>query len=491
VKKQNIALIGVMLLSYYASAQHPPDTMWTNIYVDGYESYGCSVQQTTDGGFIATGYTVQSGSLFGDVYLVKTDARGDTLWTRAIGGNSDDYGDEVKLTDDGGYIVVGVTDPPGVMYGDIYLIKTDANGDTLWTRSYGEPENSDFGSSVAQTLDGGYIVAGNVNPDNNTCYIHLMKTDADGDTIWTKTFTDSEGQGNSVIQLQDGNYIITGIVWPLCEGKVFLMKIDENGDTLWNRTYGGDAPLSDDSGNSVQQTQDGGFIIAGSTVSYGAGANDVYLIKTDSEGDTLWTKTYGGYYNEYGRSVDQTYDGGYIITGYTQSFSTVMWYDLYLIRTDSLGDTLWTCTFGDSGIGDVDMGRSVQQTEDGGFIVAGSTRSYTPDTSNRLWLLRLRWDGVLVGDIGLIQPQEFTLYPAYPNPFNSKTRLVFSLPMPINVILNVYDINGREVVKLADGYRSAGEYEAVFDGSGLASGIYFTRFTAGNFSQTRKMLLVK
>ena len=486
-------VISLLLLPFTVFAQHPPDTLWTNVYVNGYKSYGQSVHQTTDGGFIAAGHTTPSTSFYSDVYLVKTDAFGDTVWTRTFGGNLSDKGYDVKQTDDSGYIVVGYIRPPGEVFTDVYLIKTDENGDEIWAHNYGE-DDGDIGYSAIQTLDGGYMVTGYVNIiSSDQCYIFLMRTDADGDTVWTRTFDNyyMQGKGWDVIRTQDGNYVAAGQTWPTGNGNVFLMKFDDNGDTLWMRNYGGDLL---EFGNSVKQTQDGGFIIAGGSKSYGEGQYDVYLIRTDSEGDTLWTRTYGGYLDDFGHCLDITFDGGYIIAGMSESFVALGIDDLYLIRTDEYGDTLWTSTYGDSGDGDIDWGYSVEQTTDGGFIVAGKTQSYTNPYS-RMWLLRFRWDGVLVEDWKEIQPVGFQLLPAYPNPFNAQTTIPFTLDRAGKVKIDVFDITGRSVgvqyIESLQTWFSAGYHEVVWNAEGMSSGVYLVRMIGDSYSQTQKLLLIK
>jgi len=179
--------------------------------------------------------------------------------------------------------------------------------------------------------------------------------------------------GYSVEQTQDGGYIIAGYTYSFGAGEedadVYLIKTDAYGNVEWTKTYGGS---SYDYGNSVQQTQDGGFIIAGATYSFGAGGCDVYLIKTDAYGNVEWTNTYGGSDYDGGYSVQQTKDGGYIIAGYTCSFGA-SGCDVYLIKTNANGNVEWTKTYGGS---DLDKGYSVQQTQDGGFIIAGYTYSF-------------------------------------------------------------------------------------------------------------------
>jgi len=334
--------------------------------------YGTSVVQTTDGGYTITGITYSYGAGIDDVYLIKTDSVGDTLWTRTFGGSDLDYGRSGVQTTDGGYIVTGGTTSYGAGDHDVYLIKTDSNGDTLWTRTFGGFD-LDWSSSVAQSSDLGYIITGaTYSYGAGFDDVYLIKTDSNGDALWTRTFggTGSE-YGTSVCQTTDEGYIITGgtASYGASDHDVYLIKTDSVGDTLWTRTFGG---IDYDYGTSVVQTTDGGYVITGGTQSYGAGSGDVYLIKTDSNGDTLWTRTFGGIYNDWGSSVTQCSDLGYIITSRTESYGAGS-YDVYLIKTDSTGDTLWTRTFG--GIND-DWGSSVAQCSDLGYIVTGWTESY-------------------------------------------------------------------------------------------------------------------
>ena len=341
----------------------------TFVFSQGWEKtyghyFGTSVQQTIDGGYIVTGVT-ETFSSSGDVFLIKTNGNGDTLWTKTYGGNDDDIGYSVQQTTDSGYIITGRTHSYGNGQTDLYIIKTDSIGDTLWTKTYGG-NNGDQGNSVQQTFDGGYIITGNTI-DDSTFYlgVYLIKTDSIGDTLWTKTFGDSEG--NSVQQTTDGGYIITGVKGVNTGNRdVYLIKTNGNGDTLWTKTYGGNYH---DIGNSVQQTTDGGYIITGLTKIYSS--SDVFLIKTNGNGQTLWTKTYGGNYGDQGNSVQQTNDGGYIITGH-KGINTGN-RDVYLIKTNGNGDTLWTKTYGGQNIC---YGTSVQQTTDGGYIITGDSTNY-------------------------------------------------------------------------------------------------------------------
>ncbi len=341
--------------------------------------WGHSVAQTTDDGYIIAGETHSFGVDYSDIYLVKTDAAGDTMWTRTYGGASYDYGYSVAQTADGGYVIVGYTYSFGAGQSDVYLVKTDASGDTMWTRAYGGTSR-DCGYSVAQTADGGYVITGwtdSFGAGWNDAW--LIKTDASGDTMWTRTF-DGALVGRSVAQTADGGYVITGHAENASSNDAWLLKTDASGGTIWTRTFGG---ADWDEGRSVRQTADGGFVITGGTYSFGAGQSDVYLVKTDASGDTMWTRTYGGGGWDEGYSVTQTTDNGYVIAGRTKSFGAGG-NDVWLIKTDAWGDTVWTRTFGGA---DWDEGCSVTQTTDNGYVIAGYTYSFGAGASD-VWLIK-------------------------------------------------------------------------------------------------------
>jgi hypothetical protein len=282
--------------------------------------------------YIIAGYS----NSFGDsnqVYLIKTDSLGDTLWTRTYGGVSDDRGMSVHQTTDEGFVIAGWTYSFG-SNAQVYLIKTDSLGYTLWTRTYGEALH-DRGYSVEQTQDRGYIVCGEGNSSVAYDPVYLIKTDSLGDTLWTRTYGETWYEGRSVQQTQDGGYIIAGIRGFLGI-YVYLVKTDSIGDTLWSKQYQWEEAAK---GYSVQQTQDRGYIVAGWAL-HMEGAYEYYyfyLVKTDSLGDTLWTRTYGMGMTEGARSVQQTMDGGYILVGSSGDYGNG--WQVYLIKTDADGNT--------------------------------------------------------------------------------------------------------------------------------------------------------
>ena len=255
---------------------------------------------------------------------------------------------------------------------DFWLVKTDSNGNKQWDKTFGGT-GYDTANSVQQTSDGGYIIAGN----------RLVKADSNGNEQWNKTIG-----GRYIQQTADSGYILAGNTRSYGAGKsdFWLVKTDSCGNEQWNKTFGGSG---EDEAWSVQRTNDGGYIITGETKSYGAGYGDVWLIKTDSLGNKQWNKTFGGDKCDRGNSVQQASDGGYIIAGYTKSYGAGK-EDVWLIKTDSLGNKQWDKTFGGSSY---DKGWAVRQTSDGGYIITGYTWSYGAGKAD-VWLIKVKGEAV-------------------------------------------------------------------------------------------------
>lgn len=363
--------------------------MPTFLFSQGWEkTYGFgtgnSVEQTIDGGFIVIGSGYNTGQC---TFMIKTDQHGDTLWTKHHSVNTRELFPSGHQTADGGYVITGLTDLTDSFYSDVFLLKTDFKGDTLWSKVYGG-DKDDVGLSIQQTEDGGYIITGWSESFSSTHNVYLIKTDSIGELMWDKTYgDDNQNTGRSVQQTNDGGYFITGSTYIAGSGFawVSLIKTDSIGDILWTSIYDDE---EEDFGESGQQTNDGGFIITGSTE---ASNNilDILLMKTFINGEIDWVRTYGeSSKQERGSCVKQTNDGGYIITGTkkTDNYS----YDVYLIKTDSFGDTLWTRTFGGD---NWDGGSSVQQTTEGGYIITGV---YQNESDVRfVYLIKTNEDGII------------------------------------------------------------------------------------------------
>jgi hypothetical protein len=390
-----LSLLSVSLVALFTQYAHAA-VRFARTYGGMSDDRAFSVQQTSDGGYIVAGSTYSFGAGDYDIFLIKTDANGNIQWAKTYGGTDGDIAWSVQQTLDGGYIVAGWTNSFGAGGVDVFLIKTDANGNIQWAKTYGGT-GYDLAYSVQQTSDGGYIAASWTDSFGAGIWdIFLIKTDANGNIQWAKTYGGTgEDLVSSVQQTSDGGYILAGWTTSFGAGSsdFFLIKTDANGNLQWAKTYGG---ISHDAAYSVQQTSDGGYIVAGYTFSFGAGNYDFFLIKTDANGNIIWAKTYGEAGYDLAYSVQQTSDGGYIVAGYTYSFGTGS-FDFLLIKTDASGNVQWAKTYG--GTGD-DGALSVQQTSDGGYIVAGYT-SYFSAGAVDIFLVKTDANGN-IGSCGIV-----------------------------------------------------------------------------------------
>ena len=484
-----ITLLTALLFTQYTFAQFP-EIDWDRTYGGTNDDAAFSVQQTLDGGFVFAGYTQSFGADSNDVYLVKTDSLGNIDWYRLYGGEDYDDAQSLRQTSDGGYIIAGRTASFGAGSIDMYVVKTNSQGDTIWTNTYGGV-TSDDAESVIQTSDRGYAIAGDFRLSYMDLYeMYLVKTDSLGDTLWTRTYGGPDDRtAHCIRQTSDGGYILVGDNTQSSGYDIYLVKTDCLGNLQWTGTYGGDET---DRARSVLQTLDGGYVVVGFTYSFGVGWSDVYVIKTDSLGDTLWTRTYGGYHYDYADEVQQTHDGNYIIVGGTLSYGAGD-YNLYMLKINTIGDTIWTMVYGGE---DSEYGRSVALTSDGGYIVSGEFRIYIPpyDYLTDALLVKTGPDTAVSGAPVIqwvSQPKDFILHPAYPNPFNPTTVLSFSLSQSDRISLEIYNVVGNRVAKLADGWYSAGIHRKTWIANDLPSGIYFARLSALNVQETRKLLLIK
>jgi hypothetical protein len=361
----------------------------------GNDDFGRDGMQTPDGGYIICASYNDPSSSF-DLWLIKLNETGDLQWENKIGGDEADHCFSFRPTTDGGYIGTGSSSSYTTAYSDVWLVKTDSMGNEQWNRTFGDDRN-DVGYDVKQTADGGYIIAGETqNVTSWADQLWLIRTDDMGLEQWNKTFGiwDEYDHGKSVQQTSDGGYIVAGITASYGAGAddIWLIKTDSTGNEQWNKTFGGD---DDDRAYSMLVTPDGGYIIVGETETFGLGGNfepDVWLIKTDSSGIEQWNRTYHYNVENRGQSIEQTADGGYIILGYT---GTVGWEDyskdVLLIKTNNIGDEEWNMSTG--GVDLYDAGISVNQTTDGGYLLVCRTKSY--GTGKRdVWILKVNETGV-------------------------------------------------------------------------------------------------
>ena len=421
---------------------------WSKTYGGTNYEIGSCIAQTSDGGYIITGYTDSYGAGNEDVWLIKTNADGEEEWNKTYGATSLDMGNCVQQTSDGGYIISADTKSFGAGGGDLWLIKTDENGNEEWSKTYGGTEN-EGNYFVIQTGDRGYIITGYITShDAEDSDVWLIKTDENGNEEWNRTYGGRGSDwGYSVCITEDGGYIITGFTNSLGSGQtdVWLIKTDENGNEEWSKSYGG---TENEWGRCVKQTSDGGYIITGYTRSYGiAGYPDVWLIKTDGNGNEIWSKTYGSTYEDFGQWVEQTSDGGYIITGYTDFFRNGK-RDVWLVKTDALGNEEWNRTYG--GI-DLDEGFGLVETSDGGYLIVGYTYNYGAGWGD-VWLIKD--SGADNPDIGDKDDENIL--------FNNNVAIFIAVSVSVAVSALVGRSLGQKIKQRQEKPREKEEWEGVF-----------------------------
>ncbi len=346
----------------------PPVKTFGKLFNRGSHDFIRSVEQDMDGGYVLAGNTMTGGEEYYDVWLLKFDINGNKLWDRTFGWKRNEYATTVQQTLDGGYILAGGSskDPYGGGEGDFLLIKTDHNGLEWWHKLYGD-EGYDQGNSVQQTSSGGYILAGWTSYCNNLgCYYgRLINTDANGNILWDKFYGSGGDLFYSVQQTSDGGYVAAGTTASHGDinSEFWLVKTDSGGNVVWEKTYGGIGEVA----YSVEQTNDGGYIMAG-VAQYPNGSNGNRLIKIDPSGNMQWSQMlYSPGIGSSACSVKQTSDGGYAVAG----SGTAAWSYSWLIKTDTYGNVMWDKFYWECIIKNV--ARSMKLTSDGGYVLAGYT----------------------------------------------------------------------------------------------------------------------
>jgi hypothetical protein len=388
-----ILVIFSVAMTIFSASRQVKDSEWGHIWGTSFGDYGKYVQQTSDGGYIVMGdrhTRPQNSEIDGrDVWLIKLNEQGKVEWEQTFnnpGGKYNSFSNGQQTTD-GGYIFTGGTSEKWSNSMIPWLVKTDASGEVVWERTYQTPECR-IGYFVQQTLDYGYVLVTSTFSGSGE-EIVMLKTDSQGELEWEKVFYELRGQAYCVRQTSDGGYIITGER----DGSALLLKTDDRGKLLWEKSYGGKL-----SGRTfcVQQVSDRGYVLAGYRRKNGepglSPPGDLWLIRTDSDGKELWNKSYGsdsGY--DVANCVQETTDGGFVVTGqYTSGSNSES--QLWLIKTNDSGDIIWEKRPVRRGCD----GYWVEQTLDGGYIVTGDFGKFRPSLDNLyrsdLWVFKVKPD---------------------------------------------------------------------------------------------------
>ena len=361
------------------------DDKWINVFGGNKIDQCFSVIQTKDQEYVTVGWTSSFGSGSTDVWLIKTDINGNHIWNKTLGGEKRDRGLSIQQTPDEGYIICGFTESYGNGFYDLWIIKTDENGEEIWNKTYGGGDY-DYGLSIKITQDNNYIVTGYTSSFGSlNCNVWLIKIDLDGNILWDSRFGGLLCEsGFEVLEIDDG-YIISGYTESFGNGgyDAWVIKTNKTGNLIWEKTYGGEF---EDVVRSIKETSDGGYILAGWTESIGSGNKDLWIYKIDENGNVIWEKTYGGILDEGAYSIQKTNDNNFIIAGYADKQGLD---DLLLTKIDQSGNKIWEKTYG--GILE-EQGHDVKQTVDGGYIIGGWTKSFGAGQED-VWLVKTDQNG--------------------------------------------------------------------------------------------------
>jgi len=394
------------------------------------------IQETRDGGYIVAGITESFGAGDEDFWVLKLRSSGNIEWQRTYGGSSRDSSRSIQQTSDGGYIIAGATESFGAGDADIWILKLTSSGDIEWQRTYGGTHWDGF-PDIKEAKDGGYVVAGGTESFGAGDWdFWILKLTSSGDIEWQRAYGGSLRDGYCHLQAtSDGGYIVAGFTESFAVGvrDFWILKLTSAGDIEWQQTYGGSRW---EGVNAIQLTNDGGYIVAGLTMEFGQVGN-FWILKLASSGDIEWQRAFGGAFMDYPWSIQQTSDGGYVVTGYTESFDqTERWLDISVLKLTSAGDIDWEETYG--GGGD-DAAWGIQQTSDGGYIVAGYYGGANLGAGYDLIILKLDPNGDIGPDCGLLGSPDNSVNETSYSPSDTSV-----IPMNTNVIPQNTDVSPQD-----------------------------------------------
>lgn len=486
--KGNAALLIAMILSFTSFAQ----VKFEKVYGSTGYDYGYSVTQMYDTGYAIVGTTTSFGSGSTDMYLLKTNSLGVAIGQKTFGGINIDQAYSVKSTIDSGLVIAGYTNSFGFGGYDMYVVKTDKNCDTIWTKTYGGT-NWDFAYSIEQTTDSGYIIAGGTYSNGSGSEdMFLVKTTSAGDTLWTKTFGGTnDDEAKSVKQTSDGGYILTGFSKSFGDlnGDIFVVKTDNMGNMLWTYTYQG---LLDDFSYDVLEDNTGaGYIIGGETKSLALGFQGI-IIRLTTSGSLIGASTiYGAAANDGINAITQTADGRFATMGYTNSYGAGA-SDFAFYLENPIGSFVRSLTYGGMRM---DKGYCIKNTFDGGFIICGSSVSFS--TFEHIYLIKTDSLGVSSGTvvnvltgIGSSYSNSLNSIGVFPNPANDAFSIRINEKIKSDFIVSISDILGRTVFSKSLDARAVNEV-IIFNTEQFQSGIYVINIVADNYAAKEKLIIHK
>jgi hypothetical protein len=457
----------LLLLSALGHAQ----VTFEKVYMLGYHQSAKEVLPTSDGGYLIAAMTRTTIAGDSDLFIVKTNSMGDIMWTKQYGGNMPEYPNGMLALDDGGFFILGYTRSYGAGHNDSWLVKINASGDMEWSKTFGGP-GDDEAKEIIKASDGNYVFVGRTNYSGGNNYDGLLtKIDASGNEMWTKYYGGSNYENTRCVkQCSDGGFILIGQTMSSGAGgsDIYLVRTNSNGDVVWTKTYGG--PLEDD-GNWILANSDGTFTLTAETTSYGSGDFDVQAMKVTSDGSVIWNKFYGGDKKDVSKTIRYTNDGGYIIGAISRSFGWIN-PEMWLVKIDGDGNTQWTKEYG---LWYHDHCHSAMQVADGGYISVG----HQVDVNDvaHIYLVKTNSAGL----IGIDEMTSAKSFSVYPNPSSGIFNIASSATMQSVIIT---DVLGNNIKTIAADDRSLR-----IDLAGKPKGAYMVTVQSGKSILTKKIVL--
>ena len=420
-------------------------TTFERTYSDSGITNAYDIIATYDGGYAVTGFKTCSSFGCLDFFLLKLDSLGNVEWVRLYDGfGFDDLPYSLIQTTDSGYVMAGYSSTPPNLGVNVRLLKVDKNGNELWDRNYGGT-GCERGWDVEQTFDGGFIIATQADTGGtcNEIQIELIKTDALGIIEWqTQYHNAGQGRAVAVKQTADSGFVCTGVtnfmITATSGEDVFLLKTDKNSNEQWVKFYGNEGS---ERGEDVIIASDGGFVVVGHTQGFfNSNLIATYIIKTNNIGDTLWTKVHEKDDQNVAYSIIEDIDNNYVLTGYTSLTSNS---SLYLLKINSVdGSKIWEKTFKDTPSSNTGA-RSIALAHDGGYIMCGIT-----SPSAQVYVVKTDTAGLIVG-INEVTPTTTSTVNVYPNPFNNYTTIDLSEILESNpsITVSLIDLTGKGLFK--------------------------------------------
>ncbi len=511
------ALILILFSTTWVLNAQSPGIQWQKSLGGGNTEIGNTIVQTSDGGYIVAGTTtsedghVSSYHGFWDFWVVKLDSSGNIIWEETYGGSAFDYARSIIQTSDGGYVVVGetesndgdITENKGGK--DMWVIKLNPDGVIEWQKTYGG-SNSDAAWSVTQISDGSYMIAGNSASNDGDVSGHhgnagwfdfwLLKINSEGNIQWDKSLGGTQSDdAMSVKQTADGGYIVAGRTYsndgdvtgfhgaPGGFSDMWVVKTDAEGNMQWQKCLGGS---NDDDAHDIIMTNEGGYLVVGRTksnngdVSNNYGFWDVWVVNLDGEGNMLWEKNYGGSSGEEALSIDKTTDNGYVIAGYSNSNDGDVSgnngnSDFWVFKINSSAEIIWRKSMGGSNNDDASV---VRQTSDGGFIIAGSSDSNNGDVSGNMGQADM-WVVKLNSELN-VQDLANSSLRIYPNPASNILNIQHDLMIKKIMVI---DFTGKAVIN-----KHINSNKSTIDISAIPSGIYLVQIYTNDTPEVVKII---